>query len=221
MQFDDWSEIIQQGAMALGLGVSVSQIKCFYQHMCELRHWNRKINLTAITNPSDIAIKHFLDAISAAEQVGDAARILDVGSGAGFPGLPLKIMRPASHLTVIDSSRKKINFIRHVIRQLGLDQARALQTRIEDFAADASRSSPFDVIVSRAFTNAASLTRLTMPFIENAGVLLVWKGPEIEDEIRDLERLPECRAKGLTIKVHPYRLPMAYGDRHLISVKKA
>lgn len=189
--------------------------------MCELRHWNRKINLTAITRPEDIAIKHFLDAIAPAEQIPDAARILDIGSGAGFPGLPLKIIRPSTDLTLIDRSRKKINFLRHVIRQLGLDQAYAFQTRIEDFTAANAGAPAFDVIVSRAFTKAAALTRIVMPLIEKAGVLLLWKGPDIADEIRELEMLPECLEKVLVVNVHAYRLPMTHAARNLISVKLA
>lgn len=221
MHYDDWSAILKQGGMALGFHLNPSQIRCFYRHMCELRQWNRKINLTAITRPEDMAIKHFLDAIAPAEQIPDEARILDIGSGAGFPGLPLKVMRPSTHLTMIDRSRKKINFLRHVIRQLGLEQAHALQMRIEDFCDANSASPPFDVIVSRAFTKAAALTRVVMPLLEKAGVLLLWKGPDIEAEIRELEMLPQFLEKALVIKVHAYRLPMTHFARNLISVKMA
>jgi 16S rRNA (guanine527-N7)-methyltransferase len=221
MHYDEWSEIIRQGAKDLGCQLYPSQIRLFYRYMQELQAWNRKINLTAITRPEDIAVKHFIDAIAPVEQIPDAARILDIGSGAGFPGLPLKIIRPASHLTLIDSSRKKINFLQHVIRQIGIDQARALQTRIENFSGLGPEALPFDFIVSRAFAKAAPLVRLAMPYIEKAGVLLLWKGPNIEEECRELKAIPEFKAKGLVISIQPYRLPLAQGERNLVSVKMA
>jgi 16S rRNA (guanine527-N7)-methyltransferase len=189
--------------------------------MHELLIWNRKINLTAITRPEDIAVKHFIDAIAPVDMIPNAARILDIGSGAGFPGLPLKIMRPDVDVTLIDSSRKKTSFMQHVIRQIGIDHARALQTRIEDFSGNDSEALAFDVIVSRAFTKAAALVRLAMPFIEKAGVLLIWKGPNIEDECYALKTIPEFKAKGLVINIQPYRLPLVQGERNLVSVKLA
>lgn len=221
MNYDEWSEIIQQGATDLGCQLYASHIRMFYRYMQELRVWNRKINLTAITRPEDIAVKHFLDAIAPVAQIPDAARILDIGSGAGFPGLALKIIRPASHLTLIDSSRKKINFLQHVIRQIGIDHTRALQTRIEDFSGLNSEAPLFDVIVSRAFARTAVLVKLAMPFIEKSGRLLLWKGPNIQEECRELKAIPEFKAKGLAINVQPYRLPMAQGERNLVSVKIA
>ncbi len=220
MHYDEWSAIIRQGAEDLGCRLESSQIRVFYRYMHELRFWNRKINLTAITRPEDIAVKHFLDAIAPAERIPDAARILDIGSGAGFPGLPLKIIRPASRLTLIDRSRKKINFLRHVIRHIGIDQAYALQTRIEAFRPSGS-AAPFDIIVSRAFAKSAVLVRLALPYIDKAGCLLLWKGPGIEDEIRELKAAPEFRDGRLTVDIHPYRLPMAKGERNFVTVKMA
>ena len=218
MHYDAWSVIIQQGAEDLGCHLSPSQVRAFYRHMRELRRWNRTINLTAITRPEEIAIKHFLDSIAPAEQIPAASRILDVGSGAGFPGLPLKIIRPASQLTLIDSSRKKINFLQQVIRQLGLAHADARHTRIEDFNPDGAHSARFDVIVSRAFTKAATLVRLAMPLVAKSGALLLWKGPHIEDEIRELQTIPEL--PGWEIQVYSYRLPQSQGERNLIAVKR-
>ena len=221
MNYDEWSEIIQQGATDLGCQLYASQIRLFYRYMQELRVWNRKINLTAITRPEDIAVKHFLDAIAPVAQIPDAARILDIGSGAGFPGLPLKIIRPASHLTLIDSSRKKIHFLQHVIRQIGVDHTRVLQTRIEDFSRLHAGAPLFDVIVSRAFAKTAVLVKLALPLIGQSSRLLLWKGPHIEEECRELDAIPEIKAKGLAINVQPYRLPMARGERNLVSIKMA
>lgn len=221
MHYDRWSAIIQQGAEDLGCHLHPLQIKAFYRYMLELRLWNRKINLTAITRPEDIAVKHFLDAIAPANRVPEASRILDIGSGAGFPGLPLKILRPASHLTLIDSSRKKTNFLQHVIRRIGVDQTLARHTRIEDFRPFDGDPALFDVIVSRAFAKTSVLVKLAMPFMSKTGALLLWKGPNIEAEIREVSASPEFRAKKLAIEIEPYRLPMAKGMRNLVTVKIA
>ena len=221
LDHDEWLEIIRQGAAAIGLDLSPFQLGCFYRHMVEMRNWNRRINLTAITNPREIAVKHFLDSIVPSGLVPEKARIVDIGSGAGFPGLPLKVLRPLSHVTLIDSARKRINFLRHVLRQIDLDQVEAIQVRIEELAQNDKARSGFDVIVSRAFTNAAALTRTVMPWLKNGGTLLLWKGPDIESERRDLEMLPEALDKDLIIEIHPYCLPLTGTARNLIAVKMA
>ncbi|MBL0715907.1 MAG: 16S rRNA (guanine(527)-N(7))-methyltransferase RsmG [Desulfosarcina sp.] len=186
--------------------------------MCEMRHWNRRINLTAITNPEDIAIKHFLDAIAPIAAIPEEARIVDIGSGAGFPGLPIKVVRSLSHLTLVDSSRKKTNFLRHVIRQLKLDQVHTVQVRIEDFVCDPPVGEHFDIIVSRAFTDVTALTRMVMPLLKKGGKLMMWKGPHIEKEIRALNALQEILPDALVVKIHQYRLPIINVGRNLISV---
>ena len=221
LQLDEWQAILQGGARTLGLTLDASQVESCYRHMCELRHWNRRVNLTAITEPKEIAIKHFLDALAAADQVKCRMRILDVGSGAGFPGIPLKIIRPSCHVTLIDSARKKINFLRHVGRQLDLDRFVTVHARIEAFAAEAAGDQQFDMIVSRAFTRAADLTRSVMPLLRRSGSLLLWKGPQIDDEIAELRALSADLEEDLAVRVKPYRLPITGFRRHLIAVKLA
>ena len=186
--------------------------------MGEMLHWNRKFNLTAITRPEDIVIKHFLDAIAPLDRIPPGGRILDIGTGAGFPGIPIKILRPADPMTLIDSSRKKTNFVRHLIRQLDLAQAQALQARIEAFVAGLSAETHYEIIVSRAVTDAVALTRLVMPLLYKGGALWLWKGPHIEDEIRALEALPEARQGILRTQVHAYHLPLVGTGRNLICI---
>jgi 16S rRNA (guanine527-N7)-methyltransferase len=216
---EDWQTIIRKGAVSSGLDLDPVHVDGFYRHMHEMLHWNRKFNLTAITDPEDIAVKHFLDAIAPAGKIPAGARILDVGTGAGFPGLPLKVLRPTSFVTLIDSSRKKINFLRHVIRILELDQVEAVQVRIEELVKDLPGQPPYDIIVSRAFTGAAVLTGLLEPLLVNGAVLMLWKGPAIADEIRALQELIPRPGTELAIEVHPYRLGPAAIGRNLICVK--
>ncbi len=219
LNYDEWQATLLSGAAFLGLALTPSQIRLFYRHMCEMRHWNRRINLTAITDPTEIGVKHFLDAVVPAGRIPDQARILDVGSGAGFPGLPLKVIRPLSQVTLIDSARKRINFLRHVIRQLALENVDAHQARIEDWMSGDAAGAPFDLIVSRAFTSTAELTRVVMPQLRQGATLLLWKGPNIKAELRDLATLAATREGTLNVETIAYRLPEVNAGRNLIAVK--
>ena len=219
MNDDVWHRLLQQGAAVRGLHIRPSQLLRFQRHMSEMLYWNRKFNLTAITRPEDIAVKHFLDAIAPLDRLPPGGRILDVGTGAGFPGIPIKIMRPMDPMTLIDSSRKKVNFVRHLIRQLALKQVHARQMRIEAFVAALSPATQFEIIVSRAVTNVVGLTRLVMPLLRQGAALWLWKGPDIEDELRALDELPEVRQGTLRVQVHPYQLPIVDVGRNLIGVE--
>lgn len=214
-----WHKLVLQGAAVLGRPISPSQLLCFHRHMSEMLYWNRKFNLTAITDPEDIAIKHFLDAIAPIDRIPPSGRILDIGTGAGFPGIPIKILRPMDPMTLIDSSRKKVNFLRHLIRQLDLQQVHARQTRIEAFVRELSPATPFEIIVSRAVTRVVALTRLVMPLLRKGAALWLWKGPDIEDEIRAMDEMAEVRQGILRVHVHPYQLPIVDVGRNLIGVE--
>ncbi|MDJ0721740.1 MAG: 16S rRNA (guanine(527)-N(7))-methyltransferase RsmG [Desulfobacterales bacterium] len=219
MRKADWQALLEDGAATLGLHLNASASHRFYLHMCEMRHWNRRINLTSINDPEEIAIKHFLDALAPSAQIPDQARILDVGSGAGFPGIPLKVIRPGGHLTMIDSARKRVNFLRHVIRQLKLDRVTVQHGRIETFARIPDHARQFDIVVSRAFTSAADLTRMVLPLLQGEAALMIWKGPDVRGEIDSLTALSDTLAVSLSIDTHAYRLPSMNMDRHLISVR--
>ncbi len=220
MDLEEWQETLFKGATAMGLAISAFQARQFFLHMCEMRHWNLSINLTAITEPEEIASRHFLDAIVAADRIPDQSRLLDVGSGAGFPGLPLKVMRPRSQVTLIDSARKRINFLRHAVRQLELDQVIVHHGRIEAFAAGEGADLHFDFIVSRAFTGAAELARGVMPLLRRGTTLLVWKGPDIQGELHDLRQVSDARGAALSLEIFPYKLPQMNAGRHLIAIKR-
>ena len=219
MNDDAWHMLLQQGATTLGLDIHPSQLLRFQGHMSEMLYWNRKFNLTTITRPEDIAIKHFLDAIAPLDRIPLGSRILDIGTGAGFPGIPIKILRPMDPMTLIDSSRKKVNFVRHLIRRLDLKQVHARHTRIEAFVGELSPGNPFEIIVSRAVTNVVAATRLVMPMLRRGAALWLWKGPDIENELRALDDLPEVRQGILRVHVHPYRLPIVDVGRNLIGVE--
>ena len=128
---EEWKEVIRTGAGQLGVTLSRSAVDQFALHARELLLWNNKINLTAITEPLAVAVKHYIDAVAPAGLIPPQARLLDIGSGGGFPGIPLKIMKPSLSLTVIDAARKKVSFLNQAGRLLHLKDYRVFHMRIE------------------------------------------------------------------------------------------
>ena len=143
-----------------------------------LRERNEKINLTAITEPEEVKVKHFLDSCSAAELLPGGASVLDIGSGAGFPGLPLKIVRPDLTVTLLDSVNKKVAFVSDVVAELKLSGVTAVHARIEDFP----HKGEYDAVVSRAVAELSTLAEYALPFVKIGGVFIAYKSEKAESE---------------------------------------
>jgi 16S rRNA (guanine527-N7)-methyltransferase len=173
----NWLDNIVRGAAQMGLTVTPGQARQFALHGQSLLEWNRKINLTAITKPEEIAVKHFLDAIAPLDHLPAKGRLLDIGTGGGFPGLPLKVMAPHLSMTLIDGVRKKINFVKHVIRQLGLQDVQALHLRAEELAQDRGSAGGFEIIVCRALADLDKLLDLAVPLLAPQGRIIAYQGP--------------------------------------------
>jgi 16S rRNA (guanine527-N7)-methyltransferase len=150
-------EILQQGSLELGVSLSDAQLKAFLKYLRELRAWNRKINLTSIIDEKDIIIKHFLDSLTPLGFLSGVETLLDIGSGGGFPGLPLKIAMPSLKVTLMDAVEKKVHFIRHMIRTLDLKDAVAISDRVESPELIYRLSGTFDCVTSRAFAELEPL----------------------------------------------------------------
>ena len=138
-------------------------------------------NLTTITNPEEIEVKHFKDSLTVLDYIKEDDRVLDLGAGAGFPGIPLRIEKDFD-LTLIDSVNKKVNFMNETIEKLGLSKARAIHTRAEDFAKDNREG--FDVVVSRAVANMSTLAELCLPIVKVGGLFIALKGPKADEEVK-------------------------------------
>lgn len=143
-----------------------------------LRERNEKINLTAITEPEEVKVKHFLDSCSAAELLPGGASVLDIGSGAGFPGLPLKIVRPDLTVTLLDSVNKKVAFVSDVVAELKLSGVTAVHARIEDFP----HKGEYDAVVSRAVAELSTLAEYALPFVKIGGAFIAYKSEKAEAE---------------------------------------
>ena len=156
----EWSALIIDGARTFDIELKSDQTEKFAVHARELIRWNKTFNITTITDPVEIALKHFLDSLPAAHHIPPDATLLDIGSGGGFPGIPLKILMPSLMVTLIDASRKKVSFLKHVIRSLKLDHIEALPMRAENLVTDSLYRKRFDVVISRAFAALALFVRL-------------------------------------------------------------
>ena len=153
-----------------------------YQEM--LIETNKKFNLTSIYDPEEIKIKHFEDSLTIKNYINKGMKVLDIGAGAGFPGIPLRIEKDFD-LTLIDSVNKKVKFMNEVIEELGLENTRAIHVRAEDFAKE--HREEFDLVISRAVANLSTLSEYALPFLKVGGIFIAMKGPKAEEEYEDAQ----------------------------------
>jgi len=203
-----------KGIKYLNINVSGQQAQLMELHAKELMLWNKKINLTAIKQPMQIAEKHFIDSLAAASFIKNKKSLIDLGSGGGFPGIPLKIMNPVLNVVLIDSSRKKINFLKHVIRLLGLKGIEAIHSRAQDLHDKDLYAAGFDAVISRAFTELSNFVELASPFLNKKGTIYAMKGKQAKKEIT-----PEL-LENFNITTNHYMLPFEKSDRYIISLSQ-
>lgn len=176
-------ETLCLGSRQIGITLTQKQIDQMACHAAELEKWNKKTNLTAITGPAAIARKHFLDAIAIQPFVQQDRTILDLGSGGGFPGLPLKLINENMDMVLVDASRKKVNFLKHVIRLLGAGGIEAVHGRVESFHQDPDFAGRFDAVLARGFAGLSALATLATPLLHPKGTIYALKGPTAAQEI--------------------------------------
>jgi 16S rRNA (guanine527-N7)-methyltransferase len=181
-------QILSSGATELGVELSDVQINSCLLYLSELKKWNQKINLTAIRDDRDIVIKHFLDSLSFIKGFApvEGLKLLDMGSGAGFPALPLKIAIPGISVTMVESVKKKAAFIRHIIRTLRLSGAEVSDKRTEELP-DSFHSS-FDVVTARAFADMETALAAGKPFLKSKGAVVLGRGPEEKISEQELSK---------------------------------
>lgn len=171
-------ELLITGAKELGIDLSVEQVNSLFIYLTELKKWNRKINLTAITDERDMIIKHMLDSLSYIKGFDPPARprLLDMGSGAGFPAIPIKVLKPDISVTLVESVKKKAAFLRHIIRTLEIAGAEVIDKRIEEI--ETSSRSSYDVVTARAFASMDAALAAGAPFLRAGGLMVLSRGPE-------------------------------------------
>ena len=166
----------------IGIKLSDEQLNEFYEYMQLLLEWNEKMNLTAITDPEKVIKKHFVDSITIKKYIKEKSRLIDVGTGAGFPGIPLKIVDKSIKLTLLDSLNKRINFLNEIIEKLNLKEVNTIHSRAEEYAKNKVRES-YDVAVSRAVADLPILLEYLMPYVKLNGICICMKGPKAQEEL--------------------------------------
>ena len=179
-------DLMCKAAQDVGLELSEEKYEQFIKYMRLLQEWNEKINLTAITEDEEIIKKHFIDCIKAfkRDEFKKADTLIDVGTGAGFPGLPIAIMREDLNVTLLDSLNKRINFLNTVVSQLGLKNVTTIHSRAEDGARKPELRENFDIATSRAVANMTVLSEFCLPYVKVGGHFVALKGPAIEEELK-------------------------------------
>lgn len=213
----EWKSLIIEGAKSLGLSLTQEIAGQFSVYALDLLKWNRKMNLTAITEPLDVAVKHFLDSLAPAHIIPHGASLLDIGSGGGFPGIPLKILMPSLSVTLTDASLKKVNFQKQVIRSLNLRGIEAVHVRAEEMSRAPKFAKDFDVIVCRAFSALNLFAETALPLLAEKGTMIALKGKISQKEIETAHS--KIGKDRFELEVKTYLLPYLAAERAIVCFK--
>ncbi len=212
---------LQKAAAEYGIALTEQQLEQFDRYFHLLIAWNEKMNLTAITEPHEVAVKHMIDSLSAYDEkvMPAGAHLVDVGTGAGFPGLPLKIYRPELRLTLLDSLQKRVRFLQEVVDALGLSDVECVHARAEEAARNKNYREKFDVAVSRAVARLPVLAEYCLPFVRPGGYFVALKGMQYRQEELEAEKAVKMLGGGRMRSV-PVHLPGLEDVRAVLYIEK-
>lgn len=188
MEFNEFKENFIREEKQININIAEINVEKLYNYMKLLLEWNEKINLTAITDEKEIIKKHFIDSLSICNLINEKARIIDVGTGAGFPGIPLAITKNID-ITLLDSLNKRINFLNEVKQDLELNNVETLHGRAEEITHRKEYREMYDVAVSRAVAPMNVLLEYLLPFVKVGGICICMKGPKALEELQDIEKI--------------------------------
>jgi 16S rRNA (guanine527-N7)-methyltransferase len=220
---------LQEGCRSLGIPLNAQQLAQFELYYRGLVEWNEKFNLTAITDYVEVQVKHFLDSLVAlpliTQELGEAIpptrslHLLDVGTGAGFPGIPLKIVAPRLRVTLMDGTGKKIIFLREMIAALGLSDIEAVQGRAEEMGSDADYRDQFDLVTARAVAALNTLVEYLLPLVKRGGMAVIYKGASAPQEVNEARKAIELLG-GEMIRMDQTKVPLLEEQRFVLLIKK-
>ena len=205
-------------ARNFGVQLTPEQMHAFQTFSRDLIAANERVNLTAITDPDAITLKHFLDALSLAPLVRTAQTLIDIGSGAGFPGIPIKIALPHLRVTLLEATGKKVSFLKQIISTLELENISAVQSRAEDLGRDPKHRERYEVAVARAVADLATLSEYALPFVRVGGIFIAQKGKDVDQEVQRSANALKILG-GRLREIVPVQLP-ELEQRYLIVIEK-
>ena len=217
MEEEKFIQSLIKKAEIVHISITEDQAKLFYQYMILLVEWNEKINLTAITDPDEIILKHFIDSLTILPFIEENKKILDIGTGAGFPGVPLKILSPSSNITLLDSLNKRILFLNEVMKELSLENIYAVHERAEDFANNNREN--YDIVVSRAVARLNVLLEYMLPLTKIGGKAICMKAFDVEEELKEAKKAIQILGGELE-KIEEIKLPETDIVRKIIIIRK-
>ena len=215
------SQIFESKLNSLGITLTSRQQEQFVKFYELLVEWNKVMNLTGITEYEEVNEKHFVDSLSLVQaiDVNKVETVIDVGTGAGFPGIPLKIVFPHLKIVLLDSLNKRINFLNTVISELGLTEITTIHGRAEDYAKQADYREKFDLCVSRAVANLSTLSEYCLPYVKTGGMFIPYKSGEIDDEVQQAKKAIHILG-GKLDEVIKFQLPGTEINRSFVKIHK-
>lgn len=219
MEKEIFYEEMNKFGKEININFSVEQLDKFYKYMQLLIEWNEKMNLTAITEPEEIILKHFIDSLTILKDINDNTKVVDVGTGAGFPGIPLSIMKQDIKITLVDSLNKRLIFLKEVVEQLKLKNIEIIHARAEEFGQNKEYREKFDIATSRAVANLSTLSEYLIPLVKVNGKCICMKASEVEEEIEKAKKAINILG-GTINKIEKFNLPKSDIGRTTIIINK-
>lgn len=218
MNFVEFNKLFKEKCESNHIIYDEIKSELLYKYMTLILEWNNKINLTAIKDEREFIVKHFIDSLTINEFIDDYNQILDIGTGAGFPGIPIKIYNAKSEITLIDSVNKKINVINDIICKLKLEKIEAIHIRAEELAKDTKYRESFDIVTTRAVSKLSTIVEYMLPFVKIGGKAICMKGPNVEQELEDSKNAIEILG-GKVEKIKKINIDNEF-ERNIIIIRK-
>lgn len=215
----EFNKKMQEKSSELDINFSVEQLEKFYRYMELLIEWNEKMNLTAIIEPNEIILKHFVDSLTIIKYLKNAKTLVDVGTGAGFPGIPVAIMMSNLEITLVDSLNKRLIFLEEVIKELKLTNVKLVHSRAEEFGQNKMYREKFDIATSRAVANLSTLSEYLIPLVKINGNIISMKAAQAEEEIEQAKNAIK-ELGGKINKIKEFNLPQSDIGRTIILISK-